>query len=152
MRARLLFAGIILSLFVSSWGTVLAAAMCPHMAADHSCCHAMHKHGRMTDMAMTSDMQMSPIAVQSPAASQANTFSQPLEACAHCLGHSQLPPRPVTLREADQTKRGVKISAPFAADGPNSLIPLRVPAVLPRPHAPPGVMPARHGLLSVFRI
>ena len=151
MRARLLFITIILSLFVSGWGTVLAAAVCPHMAARPSCCHAMCRHGRMAGMGMTDDMQMSLCSAQNPVASEAKAFSQPLEVCAYCLGHSQLPLRPI-LREADQTKRGVKISAPGAPAQPDSSISLRVTAVLPGPHAPPEAIPARHILLSIFRI
>jgi hypothetical protein len=159
MRKRSLSSGtLLLALLLSAWGNVLAAA-CPHMGQDHACCrarvapHPASHHGmdemRMGEM-QTSDTQAGHEAEQS---ADARALDKPVETCEHCMGRSQLPTPPATLREAEQSKRGEDVSAPPALSEPLSVTTSFVPIVLAREHAPPtAVSTERHVLISVFRI
>lgn len=154
MRKRSLSSGaLLLALLLSAWVNVLAAA-CPHMGQDHACCHARvaphpASHHGMGEMQM-SDTQAGHEAEQS---ADIRARDKPVEACEHCMGRSQLPTPPATLREAHQSKRGEDVSAPPALSEPLSVTTSFVPIVLAREHAPPpAVSSERHVLFSVFRI
>jgi hypothetical protein len=83
----------------------------------------------------------------------ANRFNQPVESCAHCLGHSGVVNAPVS---------SVSVSDQSAKDIGPVLLPvsrfLSPPATalaqigLPREHAPPGSGAPRHILIGVFLI
>lgn len=148
MRARSLFIGIIFVLFVSGWGRVLAATLCPHMAQDHSCCHALMA-GSGSHEAM-GDMQMMP-AAPSPEPGT-GTLGQPVEACAHCIGHSGIPATPVAAHEANQAKRIPDVDAPLALMPLALSAPSFILAISSRQGSPPGVTGSRHVLISIFRI
>jgi uncharacterized protein involved in copper resistance len=154
MRKRSLSSGaLLLALLLSAWGNVLAAA-CPHMGQDHACCHAKvtphpASHHGMDEMQM-SDTQAGHEAEQS---ADARALDKPVETCEHCMGRSQLPTPPATLREVEQSKRGEDVCAPPALSEPLSITTLFVPIVLAREHAPPtAVSSERHVLINVFRI
>lgn len=144
---------LLLALLLSAWGNVLAAA-CPHMGQDHACCHARvaphpASHHGMDEMQM-SDKQAGHEAEQS---ADTRALDKPIETCEHCMGRSQLPTPPATLREVEQSKRGEDVSAPPALQEPLSVTTSFVPIVLAREHAPPtAVSSERHVLISVFRI
>jgi len=83
----------------------------------------------------------------------ANRFDQPIESCAHCVGHSGKATAPVSsVSVADQSGKEIgsvllpvsrfliRPTAPLAQIG------------LPRDHAPPGTSAPRHILISVFLI
>ncbi len=139
--------------------------------------HDMHMDGmsmdgmNMDDMAMadasmdhmaTNDMKIDAVTVDmfipvSPPAfteeAVANKFDQPVESCAHCLGHSGIVNAPVSfVSVSDQS--GKEIGSVLLAV-PRFLI---RPAIalaqigLPREHAPPGSSAPRHILISVFLI
>jgi hypothetical protein len=83
----------------------------------------------------------------------ANRFNQPVESCAHCLGHSGVVNAPVS---------SVSVSDQSAKDIGPVLLPvsrfLSPPATLltqiglPREHAPPASGAPRHVLIGVFLI
>ncbi|MCA1592485.1 MAG: hypothetical protein LC754_07515 [Acidobacteria bacterium] len=154
MRNRFLsVAVLLLALLVSAWGNVVAAAMCPHMRQDHACCQAQAAHGSashemMGDMQM-GDMPVSPIADQRI---EPHAFSQPGEACAHCMAHSQVPPAPVRLGAVNASNHGVHATLPATSSHPGSFVPSIVATITSRQHAPPESSAARHVLISVFRI
>ena len=82
-----------------------------------------------------------------------NTFEQPVESCAHCLGHSGIINAPISLVVMpDQSNKGLG-SVPLLV----SRFPGR-PAItlaqigLPREHAPPGGSAPRRLLINVFLI
>lgn len=150
---------LLLALLWGAWGNVLAATMCPRMTQDHTCCRARvaHQHAaqhELADMQM-GDMQMAhtetePVAEQPP---DANSFSQPVEPCEHCLSHSQGTTMPATLREAEQSKRSADVT-PTLSHATTVTVPAP-PArtITAREHAPPGAASSgRHVLISVFRI
>jgi hypothetical protein len=154
MRKRSLSSGaLLLALLLSAWVNMLAAA-CPHMGQDHACCHARvaphpTSHHGMDEMQM-SDMQGGREAEQS---ADTRALDRPVETCEHCMGRSQLPTPPATLREAEQSKRGGDVSAPPALSESLSVATSFAPIVLAREHAPPtAVTSERHVLISVFRI
>lgn len=154
MRARSLISGTLLLLFVSSWGSVLAAPLCPHMAPDHSCCHAMNAPSPMSHQAMDgmhgmSNMQMEAVPVESP---DSRAFIAHETACEHCASQSHLPATGTTLREAGLVKSSLEIAAPLAITPFALPITAILPAVLSRPHAPPGATARLHILISLFRI
>ena len=113
-------------------------------------------HMAMNDMtigAATVDMSIpfSPPAVSEPG--EANRFDQPIESCAHCVGHSGVANAPVSF---------VSVSGQSGKDVgsvllPVSRFPVRPPLTiaqvgLPREHAPPDRSAPRHILISVFLI
>ena len=148
MRARSLFIGIIFVLFVSGWCRVLAATLCLHAVQNHSCCHALMT-GSGSHEAM-GDMQMMPVA-PSPEAGT-SSLGKPVEACAHCIGHSGLPATPIVAREANQAKRILDVDAPPALMPLAPSVPSFIPAISSGEGSPPGVSVSRHVLISVFRI
>ena len=83
----------------------------------------------------------------------ANKLDQPVESCAHCLGHSGIANAPVSF--VGLSHQSGKEIGPVLLPVPGSLI---RPAValaqilLPREHAPPGMSAPRHILISVFLI
>jgi hypothetical protein len=110
-----------------------------------------------TEMGKTAvgDMQMSDMQAghEAEQSADAHALDKPVETCEHCMGRSQLPAPPATLREAEQTKRGEDVSAPPALSEPLSVTTSFVPVVLAREHAPPTAASSeRHVLIGVFRI
>ncbi|MFN2455358.1 MAG: hypothetical protein ABR577_14175 [Pyrinomonadaceae bacterium] len=138
---------------MSAWGSVLAATLCPHMAQDHSCCHAMMNHGDMSSQGMGEMQMATPVSRPNADRDNAETLGQPAEECAHCLGHTGLPLAPAAAFSASvQTKRNTNALAPQAA---NSLVTLVAPftaTVTAKQNAPPVASSPRYVLLSVFRI
>lgn len=153
----------VLLLLVVTWGQVLAASVCPHMQAAHSCCFtkkAEHKQDQAAhheDMAMgemsggeSMGMQAAPAAPSSE--ERVGSIGHPMKDCAPCVDRSPLQTTPVTVSSVDQSKRGVEIVAPLET---SLLAPLALASrslVSSRSHAPPGVQAPRHVLISVFRI
>ncbi|MFN2598503.1 MAG: hypothetical protein ABR563_15130 [Pyrinomonadaceae bacterium] len=135
---------------MSAWGTVLAAALCPHMQRDHACCHAQVAQDHAAHE-MTGDMQMTPD-VESAQGAEVTASDKPIEGCDHCMGRASQSPLTVTLREADRTNPGSDCAAPVVASGSCDLA-LPFTAQLPsREHSPPEASVHRHVLISVFRI
>jgi hypothetical protein len=166
MRRFLLIASVLM-LFVSGWGHVLAAALCPHVKAEHSCCPAQkqeaarHDHGLSASheaMPMDGmegmDMQTpaTPVAETPTVGGDANSLGQPVEDCVHCMGHSQLPTPPVAVGTADQSSRSAELAAPPATSLVTPPIPALTALVTSRPHGPPGASAPRHVLINIFRI
>lgn len=157
---RLLLITIALLLSVSSWGEVLAAALCPHMQAAHACCiakaSATHQHDRMMahdDGAMEGREEEMMVPTTSPVKEDANMVTLPEGSCGHCMGRSEAPARSVSVARADvQTKKELraaptptpKLSSPFTAS--STLL------ATSRQNAPPGDQSSRHVLINVFRI
>lgn len=155
MRNQSLSAGVLLlALLLSTWGNVLAAALCPHLKQDHSCCPAQVSHDsahhEMADDMQMSGMEMPPAAAQE---TKADVVSRPVEACAHCVGHSQAPTLPLTPGGAAPTNHSRQLAAPLAVSPLGSRLTLFGDEIVSRPHAPPERgSSARHILIGVFRI
>lgn len=151
MRRNHLFAGILLlALFMSAWGQVLAAASCPHMRQGHSCCHARVAHSQAADE-MSGDMRMTPAAEAAPSA-EVEASDKPVEECDHCMGRASQPPPTATLRDVDRTDRGSELAAPVVLSQSHVLALPRITPSPSREHSPPGSSVHRHVLISVFRV
>ncbi|HEX8143751.1 MAG TPA: hypothetical protein VF553_14215 [Pyrinomonadaceae bacterium] len=167
MRRRLLFTVILLcALTLSGWGSVLASALCPHMARasavahaaaaegmddDHDCCPAKRaetqKHCSDSSHEAAGEMEEMHGSKAEP-----QLLAQPSEPCSHCVSHSSLPPTPVSPRESHQSSSEVKHAATQEAKSFAPSDAGYVSAIIPVQGAPP-VPPARkHLLLSVFLI
>ena len=134
--------------------------------------HDMHMDGMNMDHMAMADTSMDQMAMNDmtsgaatidtattllpPAFSEpvvANKFDQPVEPCAHCVGHSGVADAPVSF---------VSVSGQSGKDVGPVLLPVsrflvRPPLILaqvatPREHAPPGTSAPRHILISVFLI
>jgi hypothetical protein len=160
----------LLALLVSGWGSMLAAALCPHagatlpqatLAEDHSGCHAKTEQakehhsgspGSSRDEAMH-DMK----ARQMPALrlhrdkSNIAALALPAGTCTHCVSQNELPSTPasaraLTLQKRDAVRIVEKVTTPV------SLTAVFTPQFTPTQHAPPGLNNSRYILLSVFLI
>jgi hypothetical protein len=113
-------------------------------------------HLAMNDMAMDRaivDMSItfSPAAFSREAV--ANRFGQPVESCAHCLGHAGIFNTPVSfVSVSDQSGKEIRsVLLPvlrFLSPPPIALAQIG----LPKEHAPPDSGAPRHILISVFQI
>ena len=171
MRNRFLSTAIlVVALLLSAWGNVLAAAFCPHLGSAHACCakHATKQSPshEMPDMDMGDmpmEMSAEPNGEASPEQStavsaasveqntEANVVDQPVEACLHCMSHSQLSQASFVLRETEPSKRSVDTPAPQTAKIV-SMFASASPIVTPREHAPPGESSPRYMFINIFRI
>lgn len=151
MRRRHLFAGVLLlALFISAWGQVLAAASCPHMRQEHACCHARVAHNHAADE-MSGDMRITHVAEAGPSA-EVTATDKPIEGCNHCMGRSSQLLLTATLREVDRTNRGPELAARVVLSQSPVLAPPCITPVPSREHIPPGSSADQHVLISVFRI
>jgi len=122
---------------------------------DMAMADASTDHMAMNDRtigAATVDMSTSSL----PAFSEpdvANKFGQPVEPCAHCVGHSGIANAPVSFVSVPhQSGKGlgsVLLPVSRLLVRPNVTL---VQIGLPREHAPPGTNTPRHILISVFLI
>jgi hypothetical protein len=158
MMRRFLLTASVLLLFVSGWSQVLAASLCSHTSGAHGCCitkeagrgqAASHQGMAMDGM---ESMEM-PSEEAAPAGNaRGGSFGQPVEDCAHCIGHSQSQTVPLARIASDQSRRGNERLAPQVEVVLAPLASAFAPTVTSRQHAPPGAVTSRHVLISVFRI
>ena len=145
---------LLLALLASAWCGVFAAAVCPHVKPGHACCHARAanhsaSHDGIADMQM-GDSQGRTTVKQEP---EGAALGQPAELCDHCMGRSQLPSLPATLREGEQSKRGADLKPTLSPLELGAVVAAFISVIPAREHAPPGAInSARHVLINVFRI
>jgi hypothetical protein len=167
MRRFVSYIGIsLLALLVSNWGSVIAAALCPHagmsqsveMAEDHSCCRAKlekaeehHKGAHQEAAHGTKAKPTSNIHLHDSSSSNI-ALGQPAGACAHCVGQSELPYTHATVRELTLQKRDAGKMVKRTVILPAPPIAVAVAHLSPKQHAPPGLSGRKHLLLSVFLI
>lgn len=160
MRRLVSIIGItLLALLVGGWGSVFAAAFCPHMAAtaaeDHSCCLAKiesagehhsnnHQatHGAKTEQTSAACHLHGDAAALSPVAAT----------CAHCVGQNELPATPASVRELTLQKRGAGKMIGQAVTPLALPLAVSIQPFAPTQHAPPAPAGRKHLLLSVFLI
>ena len=97
-----------------------------------------------------------PVRFSPPALSEqavANKVDQPVESCAHCLGHSGILNAPVSFVSVSDPS-GKEIGSVLSPVSRFLIRPATAPAEigLPREHAPPGTSAPRHILINVFKI
>ena len=171
-RSKLICLLLFITLGLGGWGSVLAAAFCPHagssmpepaaMMQNHSCCHAKlarqqehcetaSDHDAMSGMQMP--VEETPVEEASGGiANQVESALITLPACEQCFVNSAPLPAPVSLREQSQNKRA---SDSIATDTQRSPAPYQTTFALPvlkRQGAPPGTSTRGHILNSIFLI
>jgi hypothetical protein len=150
------------ALALSGWGSVLAAALCPHgMRAsahiskpagmgEHATCHAESNKAVAHHAASKHEAIAEEAVPQTKDSSR--TVATPSQSCSHCISHSNLPAAPVNWRES-QTSGRETIQA--TAEDKGTFAPPVVgfvPAVLPVQGSPPGQRVAKYLLLNTFII
>jgi hypothetical protein len=115
--------------------------------------HDMDMGDMQMDMPAESTQEAAPQLVVSTAEPDrdVSAFELPLETCAHCLNHSQLPLSSFALRETESAERCADLTAPQAVQQVSFATLPSLP-LEPREHAPPGEPSPRHILINVFRI
>ncbi|HEY0386358.1 MAG TPA: hypothetical protein VGC64_10120 [Pyrinomonadaceae bacterium] len=172
MRQRTLLTSLLLllSLLLSGWSSVWAAAFCPRasgqpsaqMAEPDACCRARLEQQRehcggaaAADEAMAMDeMQPSPPVVEQWDAATYPALWQATETCTHCISHSEPASTFVATRVPEQKRRAMGLLLAPQASSPLVLhAPVSAPVLQARQHAPPGAAARRHHLLlNIFVI
>jgi len=162
---------------LGAWGNVVAAAFCPRYRLNRDCClkqaapkskqveHTSSCHHQMGGMKMD-DMQMEnespfesgsePLAKDSPvltpeSSSEQGAFDLPVEACIHCLTHSQTAAGTAIVIAVDPSKRLIETNA-SAAFFEVALPSAFSISITPFEHGPPGASVPRLVLINVFQI
>lgn len=164
MRRLISHLGIILlALFISGWGNVLAIACCPHNLTNQQkattvgqSCHDVKSTNAGTKDSI-SDHHATHGSTTEPAATAGpNEYDAALDrnagTCTHCIGDGDLPATQGSVREFVLQKRGsdklIAQSTPLSAEP----VGFTISRFVPTQHAPPGSAGDKHLLLSVFRI
>jgi len=177
-RQSLIVAFVLGALLLSAWGNVIAAGFCPRSALQRDCCsqpinrpasQVKHEscHHEMAGMEMTG-MEMGDPQMEARADSAADTSSQnadvtpessvdenavghPIEACNHCMSHSQTTSGNVSVLALDPSKGLVKTDSlppSNAIDWTRAF----TEVIAPSEHGPPTPSSPRHVIINVFRI
>ncbi len=173
MIRRLLNTGMTFVLVLSCWGSVFAAAPCPHgchaSAAAHSRAHAQqgdaepggHCHSEMNDGETHQENEASSHeshdageyadAGSTSSAEFSGGINSAHASCDHCMGRAELPSSSLTERGANQLKEGDGAAAPVG--GARLIHPAAgfVREIIPYDDGPPSSI-HRHVLIGVFRI
>jgi hypothetical protein len=143
------------ALLFSQGGSLLVAALCPHLQSGMASCEAKASASKSGHEAMSHE-DMGHAEVKHEAPSQANpdalALAQPADPCPHCAVHSRKNQNTASLRETEAAKRSTDLNIPleFSRITPVSVDP--VPVLMPRAHGPPGDSIRRHILINIFRI
>ena len=154
---RVLLILIISLLFVSGCGAVLADTLCPHKQARraHQRVEVVIEHGQRSSChaEMASDELKPADTLSTEEQEQRASFEGQTGPCTHCITSPETQINLFVLtRGTELSKRDAGAAvllpsgflSPFAASF--------APPVQARQHAPPGINPRRHLLLSVFLI
>src|SRR6266536_624464 len=182
MRKSSLAIGLlVVSLLLSAWSNVIAAAFCPRYSSSHNCdlqrrqvkqvehkspCQHEMAEMEMRDMQMndmdmesetgseTSDKSIAenvPIQIAAESPAEQVAVDLPNEPCGHCWMHSQPQSPSSTVVAIDPSKQLVEANAPPV--GFVTLLPSAFAvSLIPLEHGPPGPSLPRHILINSFRI
>jgi len=167
---------VVIALHLNASGNVIAAAFCPRFSPNRDCCLKRGvqqaepaKHGsscdhekagmEMNDMQMgpeadsvlDSNAQKSQVQLSPESASDDIAVDLPIEACAHCISHSQTTSGTVSVVAIDPSK-GLVVTDSLPANFNIDLTGAFADLILPLEHAPPRPSSPRHVLINVFRI
>jgi len=151
----------LLSLLVSGWGYVFAAAFCPHSASrnftaksEAPSCHQMSEeqagHSESHSQAMEG-MQMLP-ETQPERQFKAIPVGQLSGTCLHCVGQEKSPVTSATVRELNFQNHDTGASLETSPLPEFALTTLFSPQFVPMQNAPHGTANRKHLLLGIFLI
>jgi hypothetical protein len=164
-RRNIFISLLLCALALSGWGSVLAAALCPHGmkasaqlstpagAGEHATCHAESNKAVAHHPAPQHDAIAGTVAEAAPQTKEGSrTLATPSQSCRHCISHSNLPNAPVNPRESrpntrETNRTAAEVKGTFAPPSVRF-----VPAVLPVQGSPPGQLVAKYLLLNTFII
>jgi len=164
-RRNIFISLLLCALALSGWGSVLAAALCPHgmkapaqlstptVTDEHATCHAESNKTAPHHSAPKHEAIAGTAAEAVPQTKdEARTLTTPAHSCWHCISHSNLPSAPVNPRESQPNARETN-QAP-AEDKGTFAPPVVgfVPAIRPVQGSPPGQRVAKYLLLNTFII
>lgn len=177
-RQSLIVAFVLGALLLSAWGNVIAAGFCPRSGLQRDCCpQPIHQparqvkhescHHEMAGVEM-SGMEMGDPQIEARADSAADTSSQnsavtsessineiavgqPIEACNHCLSHSQTTSGNVSAVALDPSKGLVETDS-LPAGNAIGWARAFTEVIAPSEHGPPTPSSPRHVIINVFRI
>ena len=146
------------ALLFSQGGSLLVAALCPHLQSGMASCEADasasksgHEARSHHDMSHMGHAEMKHEHASQPDA-DALALGQPINLCEHCSVHSRKNQNTASLRETEAAKRSIDLYFPL--DSPR-IAPVSVgaiPVLTSRAHGPPGDSTRRYILINIFRI
>lgn len=164
-RRNIFISLLLCALALSGWGSVLAAALCPHgMRAStpvstptgkgaHATCHAESNKTAAHHSAPKHEAIAGTATEAAPQTKEeSRTLATPLHSCWHCISHGNLPVAPVNPRESQPNGRETNQTA---AEEKGTFAPPVfgfVPAIVPVQGSPPGQRVAKYLLLNTFII
>jgi hypothetical protein len=148
---RLLLICVISLLFLSGWGHVLAASLCPNMQ-DMPGCSMQTENAAISNMEGHEAMEMGDMQMMSSnTESKANALARPFVSC--CASRPEVPPAPVfASRGAEQSKQDPSAALQQNLKALAPQLPLFATPVTSRQHAPPVASTPRYVLISAFLI
>lgn len=157
---RLLTTISVLLLLAITWSQALAASLCLHTQAAHSCCfvtkteHKQYQSAHNEGMTMPGMDAAGSVGMDATQDAQEEDvfIGQSMKDCAPCVQTSPLQTTTLVTGFVDQSKRDLRMAAPLGAA---LLAPVGLTSALSassRPHAPPGNSSPRYTLINVLRI
>lgn len=167
MRRLVSYIGIILlALLVSGWSGTLAAACCPHAGmnqalpvAEEISCHSTkpethpQHHQPATHHEAAHQLKVKMAAIPQLDSGNHAAIGQPAGNCAHCVGQSELPAAPASVRELtlQKTDEG-KLVVNKTIQPALPVVPVSVSRFVPSQHAPPWLAARKQLIFGVFLI
>jgi hypothetical protein len=146
------------ALLLSQEGSLLVAALCPHLQSGMASCEADASASKSGHEAMSHDDMghMGHAELKHEQASQpdanALALGQPIDLCEHCSVHSRKNQNTASLRETEAAKRSADLTIPLDSSRIAPVSVVAVPVLTSRAHGPPGGSTRRHILINIFRI
>ena len=142
------------ALLLSQGGSVLVAALCPHLRSPKPVCDmSMERpamdHSEMAHHGMVQDASLPPTVSDSGDRGEAIRHGD--EPCSHCAVHSRSDSSS-PFRMADVVKRSTDLDIPDTVAVVGPVVTVNFAVLTPRDHDPPGQARPRHLLINTFRI
>lgn len=140
-------------LLFSQGGTLLVAALCPHLQSPAASCEPPQESAAMSheDMGHMGHMEMAAEPASQPDY-DAFALSQPVDPCSHCAVHSRTTQTIASLRATEAAKPSVDLNIPLEVSKVAPVAASPVAVLTSRAHGPPVETTARHILINIFRI
>lgn len=141
------------ALLFSQGGTLLVAALCPHLQSGMGSCETPLAEATMSHEDM-GHMEMGSMEHEIPANPdpEAVALGEPTGPCSHCAVHSRTNPNIASLRVTEAARRSGALNFPIHFYGVAPITVAPVAVLTSRAHGPPGDQTPRHILINIFRI
>ncbi|HKP38825.1 MAG TPA: hypothetical protein VJT71_18350 [Pyrinomonadaceae bacterium] len=160
-RRRIATIFLLIAFLMSAWSSVIAASLCPHYSTrDGSITEAIEQtappssescHHESAEMDTESEATTSAPAADKNQSDLQSALDLPDETCGHCSMHSQPSSGAGAIAALSSLPQSVETDAPPVVSREVRPFTFIIP-ITPFEHSPPGDLPSRHVLISVFRI